>query len=228
MFCPKCGKELPKGTKFCTACGKQIIKEDAVESTLQNNTTNGAAGKKPILIGVIAIVAILAVVLIINAIRKPSGSKGGFNSYEDVIDALFTASYNKDVEAVINCYPKEMESHAIQLYNEYRSKYNVSRRAMFFSFMSLNTDNEYSYEIVEATELEQSEIDELQTNYGLIIDEGYTVEVMSTGKYYQDDIPGMEGYVTNECKGYPKVARIGKSWYLVEGDASLWYSAWYE
>ena len=34
MFCPKCGNELPEGAKFCATCGKQIIKEGAVESRL--------------------------------------------------------------------------------------------------------------------------------------------------------------------------------------------------
>ena len=32
-----------------------------------------------------------------------------------------TAAYNKDLEAVINCFPEEMESYAKQFYNEYRA-----------------------------------------------------------------------------------------------------------
>ena len=237
MFCPKCGNELAEGAKFCAVCGEQIVKEAAVASTLQNHTTKGAAGKKPILTGVIAVVAILAVVLIINAVRKPSDSQetgkngtifskeDGFDSYEEVIDALFTAAYNKDVEAVVDCFPEEIQSDAIQLYNDYRNTTGNSN-ALFFMFMNMNPDNEYSYEIVGVTKLEQNEIDELQTKYGITIDEGYTVEVQSVGKFYQDDIPGLEGYVTTFPKGHPIVAKIGKSWYLVEGDDSLWDSRW--
>lgn len=257
MFCPKCGNEISADTKFCPKCGKQIIKEDAVKSTLQNNTTKGVAGKKPILIGVIAIVALLAVVLIINANRKPSDSqdvekagttvsketKGGFDSYEDAIDALFRAAYNKDVEAVVNCFPKEMEAYVKTLYNAYRTSQSSGwsgdllnyDTGVFFAFEKLNMDNEYWYEIVEATELEQSNEyekpsvfsrDELQTEYGLTMDEAYIVEVNSMGKYYTEQF-GEAGYATDGCKVRFEVAEIGKKWYLLRiGDA--WSSDWYE
>lgn len=256
MFCPKCGNELSEGAEFCAACGKQIIKEDAAKSALQNNLTNGVAGKKPILIGVIAIVAILAVVLIIKAINKPSDSqetrntgtttskhiKGGFDSYEDVIDALFTSAYNKDVEAVINCFPKEMESYGKKLYNAYRSSEtgwsgdNLNyTTGMFFSFEKLNMDNEYWYEIVGATELEQSDMldkpsvftkDKLQTEYGLTFDEAYIVEIKSMGKYYTE-LFGRAGYTTDGCRGYFEVAKIGKKWYVLRVD-KVWVSNWYK
>ena len=206
MFCPKCGNELPEGAKFCATCGKQIIKEGAVESRLQNKSSNEVAWKKPIIIGVIAIVAILAIVLIIKAISKPSDSKetgktetifskntkSGFDSYEDAIDALFTAAYNKDVEAVVNCFPEEMEPYVKQLYNAYRNSSESGwsgdnlnyTTGKFFNFEKLNMDNEYWYEIVEATELEQSDMldkssvftkDKLKTEYGLTFENAYIV-----------------------------------------------------
>ena len=164
MFCPKCGNELPEGAKFCATCGKQIIKEGAVESRLQNKSSNEVAWKKLIIIGVIAIVAILAIVLIIKAISKPSDSKetgktetifskntkSGFDSYEDAIDALFTAAYNKDVEAVVNCFPEEMEPYVKQLYNAYRNSSESGwsgdnlnyTTGKFFNFEKLNMDND--------------------------------------------------------------------------------------
>lgn len=259
MFCPKCGNELPDGAKFCATCGKQIIKEGAVESRQQNKSTNEVAWKKPIIIGVIAIVAILAIVLIIKAISKPSDSqetgknetifskntKSGFDSYEDAIDALFTAAYNKDVKAVVDCFPKEMESYVKTLYNAYHTARESGSgwsgdllnytTGNFFGFENLNMENEYWYEIVEATELEQSDMldkpsvftkERLQTEYGLTFDEAYIVEVRSMGKYYSEQF-GMTGYTTDGSRGYFEVAKIGKKWYVLRLD-DIWSSDWYE
>lgn len=259
MFCPKCGNELPEGAKFCATCGKQIIKEGAVESRLQNKSSNEVAWKKPIIIGVIAIVAILAIVLIIKAISKPSDSKetgktetifskntkSGFDSYEDAIDALFTAAYNKDVKAVVDCFPKEMESYVKTLYNAYHTARESGSgwsgdllnytTGNFFGFENLNMENEYWYEIVEATELEQSDMldkpsvftkERLQTEYGLTFDEAYIVEVRSMGKYYSEQF-GMTGYTTDGSRGYFEVAKIGKKWYVLRLD-DIWSSDWYE
>ena len=259
MFCPKCGNELTEGAKFCATCGKQIIKEGAVESRLQNKSSNEVAWKKPIIIGVIAIVAILAIVLIIKAISKPSDSKetgktetifskntkSGFDSYEDAIDALFTAAYNKDVKAVVDCFPKEMESYVKTLYNAYHTARESGSgwsgdllnytTGNFFGFENLNMENEYWYEIVEATELEQSDMldkpsvftkERLQTEYGLTFDEAYIVEVRSMGKYYSEQF-GMTGYTTDGSRGYFEVAKIGKKWYVLRLD-DIWSSDWYE
>ena len=256
MFCPKCGNELPEEAKFCAACGKQIIKENAAESRLQNNSSNEVAWKKPIIIGVIAIVAILAIVLIIKAISKPSDSKetgktetifskntkSGFDSYEDAIDALFTAAYNKDVEAVVNCFPEEMEPYVKQLYNAYRNSSESGwsgdnlnyTTGKFFNFEKLNMDNEYWYEIVEATELEQSDMldkssvftkDKLKTEYGLTFENAYIVEVKSMGKYYTE-LLDQAGYTTDGCSGCCEVAKIGNKWYVLRVE-EVWLSNWY-
>ena len=271
MFCPKCGNELPEGAKFCATCGKQMIKEGAVESRLQNNSTNEVAWKKPIIVGVIAIVAVLAIVLIIKAISKPSDSKetgktetifskntkSGFDSYEDAIDSLFTAAYNKDVKAVVNCFPKEMESYVKTLYNAYHTACESGSgwsgellnytTGNFFGFENLNMENEYWYEIGEATELEQSELleraesdaliypsyvpsvftkERLQSEYGLTFDEAYIVEVKSMAKYYTEML-GTAGYSTEGSKGSFEVAKIDGKWYVLRID-DVWISAWYE
>ena len=33
MFCPKCGKQLPDSSKFCTGCGAQLIQTDQSKQT---------------------------------------------------------------------------------------------------------------------------------------------------------------------------------------------------
>ena len=47
MFCPKCGKNLPNGSMFCSGCGKKILSESennieikAVNSGLENTKQN--------------------------------------------------------------------------------------------------------------------------------------------------------------------------------------------
>ena len=95
-------------------------------------------------------------------------------------------------------------------------------------------ENEYWYEIVEATELEQSDMldkpsvftkERLQTEYGLTFDEAYIVEVRSMGKYYSEQF-GMTGYTTDGSRGYFEVAKIGKKWYVLRVD-EVWLSNWY-
>ncbi len=172
-----------------------------------------------------------------------SSKEGGFDSYEDAIDALFTAAYNKDVEAVVNCFPEEMESYVKNLYNAYRTAAESGwsgellnyYTGVFFAFEKLNMENEYWYEIVETTEPEQSHIyewpsvftrDELQTEYGLTFDEAYIVEVKSMGKYYSEQF-GMTGYMTDGSRGYFEVAKIGGRWYVLSLDY-VWSSDWNE
>ena len=262
MFCPKCGSEIPVDTKFCPKCGEQIVKNVAVENVQGNKVSRKAKLGKIILLAVILIV-ILAVYKIINHSDSKMAndenadrvtqtdtskkSKSGFSSYEDAIDALFTAAYDKDVEGVVNCFPEEMESHVKEIYNLYRASQsqpgfwsgdNLNNRdqcaCRFFEFEKLNMDNEYWYEIGEEMELDQSDEisvfhklsrDELQSEYGLSIDEAYIVEIVSKGKYNMDFM-GETGYVTDGVKGYFEVAKIGKKWYLIQID-DAWNDAWF-
>lgn len=252
MFCPKCGNELPAGEKFCAACGTQIIKEATEESTVtqQGNTEKGSTVKKTILLGVIALVAILAIVLIIKAINKPSdlqetgktettapkNTKSGFDSYEDAIDALMAAAYNKDLEAVINCFPEEMESYAKQLYNEYRAGNISDFEVVFWGFTKLDPDNEYYYNIREAVEYDPSQEyyyftelseDVLRTEYGLNVDEIYMIDMESRGKYYTYMFTEEGGYMDDGVRSYLEVAKIGNKWFIVQ-PGYLWDNFWYE
>ena len=250
MFCPKCGNELPEGAEFCPGCGQRMGKGNTTTPTFRTVTGDSKAGVgKFILIAVIVLAVVLIAVLVVIKLSRKSDSNesqtvstdvnddikttvtekqdGGFSSYEELIDALFSAAYSKDEKAVVGCYPKEMESYAIQLYNDFRNG-TYNSETLLFNFMNLNPDNEYSYEISGTTALDQSEIDSLKSEFGIAIDEGYVVEVASSGKYHQV-IPemNMDGYVTDGCSGYLEVARIGKSWYLVKGD-DLWVSTWFD
>lgn len=37
MFCPKCGKDVADGAKFCPSCGSQMNVESGEESTSENS-----------------------------------------------------------------------------------------------------------------------------------------------------------------------------------------------
>lgn len=56
MFCNKCGKELPEGTKFCGGCGASI--EDNLKAQPQNNATVSKPKSRGKKIGGIIMVAL--------------------------------------------------------------------------------------------------------------------------------------------------------------------------
>ena len=71
MFCPKCGQELPDGSKFCAACGAQLTPnagnqaQPAGSAASPSTSYAPVAGAKkshtPLIIGGIAVVAVAAV-----------------------------------------------------------------------------------------------------------------------------------------------------------------------
>ena len=68
MFCPKCGKEINDGSKFCKHCGNKI-KPKAPEQAAQTNTPTQTSSNddrnKKIIIGVlVAAIVILAIVFV--------------------------------------------------------------------------------------------------------------------------------------------------------------------
>ena len=73
MFCPKCGQELPDGSKFCPGCGSPLTPkvesqtkatQAAVAPSAVNASIAGAKkSRKPLIIGGIAVVAVAAIVV---------------------------------------------------------------------------------------------------------------------------------------------------------------------
>ena len=170
--------------------------------------------------------------------EKPSDIKSegdeGYESIEAAVDALFSAAYNKDLDAVVECFPKELKPYVQQLYTEYRSAASgmggvSTNRALFFRYEELNPDNEYWYEIdtdsIETLDscedyalrpLHYITKDQFQEKYGLTTDEIYVVLVYAMGKYH---VTSPEpGYITTGSKGWFEVAKIGEAYYIAAPD----------
>lgn len=261
MFCTKCGNEIKEGAKFCTKCGNQM--GDGNAPMPENLQGTAGAGKKDyrkiIMVATILACVILVAILAMNKRasnktvenvdnqsistdekkssddEKPSDDKiKGYDSVEAAVDALFSAAYNKDINAVVECFPKELKPYVQQLYTEYRSAVSgmdavSTSRALFFRYEGLNPDNEYWYvidtdsiEVLDSSEdyarrpLYYITKDQFQEEYGLTADEIYVVTVYAYGEYYQA-FP-VQGYVTTGGKGWLEVAKIGESYYIAAPD----------
>ena len=260
MFCTKCGNEIIEGAKFCTKCGNPIGDGNAPKSEKLQGTAG--VGKKDYR-KIIMLVTILACVLLVTILainklvsnktvenvdnqsistdekksseEKPSDIKSeGYDSVEAAVDALFSAAYNKDLDAVVECFPKELKPYVQQLYTEYRSATSgmggiSTNRALFFRFENLNPDNEYWYEIdtdsidvLDSSEEYASRPlyyitkEQFREENGLTADEIYVVLVYSTGKYHVTNPE--PGYVTTGSKAWLEVAKIGESYYIAAPD----------
>ena len=68
MFCPKCGKEIKDGSKFCKHCGSKLKQNDSADTNAANAVPAPAGNddrNKKIIIGVlIAAIVILALVFV--------------------------------------------------------------------------------------------------------------------------------------------------------------------
>lgn len=84
VFCSKCGRELPDGSKFCPQCGSPLMPsmENRIQATeaassprISNASVVGAKkSRKPLIIGGIAIVAVAAVVGVIFLVMSVFGN----------------------------------------------------------------------------------------------------------------------------------------------------------
>ena len=66
MFCPKCGKEIKDGSKFCKHCGSKIKPKnpEATQANVSTQASNDDRNKKIIIGVLIAAIVILAVVFV--------------------------------------------------------------------------------------------------------------------------------------------------------------------
>ena len=99
MFCPKCGKEVENGAKFCNWCGNPLpLSDDGSAQNYNNQNTYSEAqaaakpapNKKGLLIGICCAAAAVVIILIV-VLGGAIGGRGGLIgkwrlNYDSVID----------------------------------------------------------------------------------------------------------------------------------------------
>ena len=96
MFCPKCGKEINEGSKFCAGCGEKLADSETVSS--EDNNQEEVPGRKPLVIiivilavGIVILLAVI-VVLMINKTANIGNKSNKEKRIEDVAVEVETAS----------------------------------------------------------------------------------------------------------------------------------------
>lgn len=89
MLCSKCGKEIPKASKFCPYCRTQIVSGDNnIETKL---TKNGIFKNKKIIFSIAAaLVLIIAVIIIVPGIQKST-------KYNNAIKEMENGNYSEAI-----------------------------------------------------------------------------------------------------------------------------------
>jgi uncharacterized membrane protein YvbJ len=86
MFCPKCGKEIPDGSKFCPYCGYQIAKVDK-EEKVQTIELTSKGLKKQLLF---AVLIIIIGILFAAVGGSTSAGIGGFLIFVGIVWLIIT------------------------------------------------------------------------------------------------------------------------------------------
>lgn len=99
MFCPKCGKELADGSKFCNSCGMPLSE---VFVTGENGTVKNSQNRKIgiLVVSVIVVIVAALIVLIVSLLRG--------ESYEAPLDHLFQGIQEKDAEELVKVFPQDI------------------------------------------------------------------------------------------------------------------------
>jgi hypothetical protein len=93
LFCPKCGKELNEGAKFCTDCGKKISYIDENE-TKKDITQKNSDKKKYIVFSVIVVAFFIIGGIIISNINK--------NKIENSVVTFKDENFEKTIRDIID------------------------------------------------------------------------------------------------------------------------------
>lgn len=105
MFCPKCGKDIKEGSKFCKHCGSEIKRNSSSNnSPVVSNTSDDDKNKKIIIGVLIAVIVILTVVFVAFGLNLFNGESQTPDSAVQSGDAMSnSASSSKPVS--LNSFP---------------------------------------------------------------------------------------------------------------------------
>lgn len=106
--CPKCGKEVKEGTKFCTECGAPITAEAPAKAP-ERPMREPAAGPRRIgAAGAAAVVAVIAVVVVAVYFLFLRGGPS-FGTPEGTVETLADAINDRDADLIYSCFSSQVQ-----------------------------------------------------------------------------------------------------------------------
>ncbi len=167
MFCEKCGKENPDGTRFCDGCGHELTpaseSNNNTEIKMPTSMDDVAGMVKNPMIQRIIIIAVCAILLIagVLGIGSCTGciSCGGNNSPEAPVKLMAKAMETGDANVAIKAFPKEFQ--------EIVKKNPLIKSALKESFKSEygSEKRKVTYRIVEKERVDRKDLWRLEENY---------------------------------------------------------------
>lgn len=216
-FCNSCGAQLDDNTTFCNNCGTKV------ESAPQTSATNAAPGKAPkslpkldksmlkIAIPAVAAVIVLIVVISIilgNGYKKPI--KKMINGINDGDEEVFCDALP---DFLIKKYDKADDNYYKNVRENIKNKIKTWEESKVYG---IGDDPEVSYEIIDTIEMNEEDLEDMQS----YIKRSYDKKVDVTGGYsvaYVITIEGEDGEYS-----YPDtiaVYKIDGKWCVLSTDS---------
>lgn len=201
MFCPKCGSNVPAGSRFCPKCGEPTPQQPGMPGQPGQPGMPGMPGQPgmpgigrpaghplqksggnknlPIIIG--AAVAVVAVVLIlVFVVFKPFG--GGGTSPEGVAKEYVEARFRGDVDKIISLSSSDVRSaYTEQAYDgdedEMRDSLEDAYDSLVDDFDDLYGDDwTFEVEVEDVDEYDEDEVENIADNFESMYDEKIDLE----------------------------------------------------
>lgn len=227
MFCPKCGKELADGVRFCSACGTPL---GGAPSGDNGGFVEAKSQNRKIGIIVVAAIAVVVIALIILIVKLVGG-----NSYEKPLDHLIHGIQNEDAKELMKAVPEAF----------WETSYVDSDKEEMIDIIQERLEDlldgskiKLTYKVLEEEEMTNRKIraltKELQ-GYGLDIEEidaAYALRVQVNLESDDEDaldIQDIKDFLfsngsvrDSSLKGSATVAKIDGEWCLVGGLLMPW------
>lgn len=223
MFCGKCGMKNHDNAMFCSGCGAELNRAQMAgnnSAPMYGNNPAPMYGNNPayaaspdgknrkksiILIAAIAVIAIAFVAVVF-----------GGRSYKKTIDKYVEASYEGDVETILELLPKKVMVYALEDegydYDELDEFIEDASEELEYQLDRIKKylgDNwKVTHKIVDVEDVIGDDLEYLQDDY-----EELDVKV-SAAKNVEVDITIKIGNEEYTDSMYVSVIKVGRSWYL--------------
>lgn len=219
MYCGNCGANLSEGSVFCPACGSKVTGEGP-EFSFGSKAPEKKTGGNYRMIGIV-VVAVLAVFVAVIGVLV-FGIFGG-RSEEKVVKSYVEGSFKPDAELILSLMPKQVRDKAVEELEKEEYLWGEEEVADYLNEQlqsyidqvdaQLGDGWNYSYEIVEEEDYDQSRLRNLKVQYREMGVEEFTADAAKEIKVeIAVESADKETSVTRNL--YVTVVKIGRSWYL--------------